>query len=560
MKITNIQNTLRANYIIPQTIKNNYQTQPQNVTTPQYGKLPTTTQYLAFTGGYSLDLAQTVEHLDKLAEKNSGLYPPQIRNWLGMILEEGNKAKQTLISAHKEYFSSLKDCTTLEKIKENFPEFSEVISAKSIEPRDGTLIDRFQKGELEFFDNDEEDLSVQLIKLYWGEGFSLNDLKRYADGQDFYNTMKRLKIPTASRDYGHILKFSDPKYNERLTAEMTEKRLNALDRRAQIQDGEPVYIKRGPLSEEHKQRISEGLKRYWEENPEKVFEMSERQKNFYKANPEKSEELSRVLRKAWNIGGADGIKKALSKFFKGKKVAEFNPENPVEMTKNQSNLMKEFWAKNEWAKKSFSKNMKYAWKKVKEENVKLYDFDITPNAFKEKFFEWAEENGYNLENLDFTFKVNVYHPELCKSDGAELSKYTPRFIDEYSDETNRDRSRMLANTYVLALIKASKDLKNMTASSKANENTADGIRKIRFYIKESLFEQGTGVQRNLKVFDAHEIQAVYKDVLFMCLKLPAPERFLETFNKQLNNAYNFLDKQPNETVMLDRDTILGVLK
>ena len=77
--------------------------------------------------------------------------------------------------------------------------------------------------------------------------------------------MTKLHIPIADRDYGHILKLSDAQYNERLTREMTEKRLAALDRKAQLNDGEPVYIKRGPMSKEHKERISEGLKKYYQQ-------------------------------------------------------------------------------------------------------------------------------------------------------------------------------------------------------------------------------------------------------------------------------------------------------
>ena len=163
--------------------------------------------------------------------------------------------------------------------------------------------------------------------------------------------MKRLGIPRASQDYGHYLKFSDPQYNERLTAEMTEKRMQALDRRAQIQEGEPVHIPRGPLSEQHKKRISEGLKRFHQENPEAVYQMSERQKEFYRQNPERAEELTRVLKKAWGINGGENIRKAMGRFFKGRKIPMFDPENPMSMTKEQSRTMREFWGENPWARK-----------------------------------------------------------------------------------------------------------------------------------------------------------------------------------------------------------------
>lgn len=552
--------------IIPYNVKNqynkgNFKQQTYNTAPPpNSAQIPSTLQYLAFTGGYSMDLGQTIRQLDKLAQKNSSIYPPNIREWAGMIMEEGNKTKDTLISIHKKYFANLKNCFNLNEIKVKFPEFKEVISSGDIKASKGSFLDKFNRGELEFFDNDE-DLSVQLIKLYWGEGFSLNDLKRYADGFDLYHTMKRLNIPTASRDYGHVLKFSDPEYNERLTREMTEKRLAALDRKAQVEEGEPVYIKRGPLSAEHKQKISEGLKKYYQENPEKIYDMSARQKEFYRLNPEKSEEISRVLNKAWNIFGADRIKAALSKFMKSKGVHTFNPENnPVDLPKEQSKLLKQFWGANEWARKSFSKNMEYAWKKVKEDMNKFYLIDITPEGFKKKFFQWAQEKNLNLNHLDFNFKIYKYKHGLDSGNGEEISKYTPKFIDEYSEKINIDQSRLMANSYLLSLINLSKDLKNISKKHNVSQETQKTIKLSRHLIKELLFEQGNGLQRNIKSFDAAEIQDIYKSVLTLFFKLDNAEQFIQLFKKNLDSAYNSVDALQGKPVMLNREMLEGVLK
>lgn len=541
--------------------KGNFKQQTYNTAPPpNSAQIPSTLQYLAFTGGYSMDLGQTIRQLDKLAQKNSSIYPPNIREWAGMIMEEGNKTKDTLISIHKKYFANLKNCFNLNEIKVKFPEFKEVISSGDIKASKGSFLDKFNRGELEFFDNDE-DLSVQLIKLYWGEGFSLNDLKRYADGFDLYHTMKRLNIPTASRDYGHVLKFSDPEYNERLTREMTEKRLAALDRKAQVEEGEPVYIKRGSLSAEHKQKISEGLKKYYQENPEKIYDMSERQKEFYRLNPEKSEEISRVLNKAWNIFGADRIKAALSKFMKSKGVHTFNPENnPVDLPKEQSKLLKQFWGANEWARKSFSKNMEYAWKKVKEDMNKFYLIDITPEGFKKKFFQWAQEKNLNLNHLDFNFKIYKYKHGLDSGNGEEISKYTPKFIDEYSEKINIDQSRLMANSYLLSLINLSKDLKNISKKHNVSQETQKTIELSRHLIKELLFEQGNGLQRNIKSFDAAEIQDIYKSVLTLFFKLDNAEQFIQLFKKNLDSAYNSVDALQGKPVMLNREMLEGVLK
>lgn len=559
MKIYNIT-SYNLQYKKINTDSQNTQIRNEQTKSPQYGKLPSTIQYLAFTGGYSLDLGQTIKQLDKLAQKNSSTYPPNIREWAGMILDEGNKTKETLISIHKKYFANLKECFSLDEIKAKFPEFKDVISSDNAKVSKGSFIDKFQKGELEFFDNDE-DLSVQLIKLYWGEGFSLNDLKKYADGQDLYYTMTKLQIPTANRDYGHVLKFSDPEYNERLTREMTEKRLAALDRKAQMQDGEPVYIKRGPLSAEHRQKISEGLKKFYQQNPERIYDMSERQKEFYRQNPEKSEELTLVLNKAWNIFGADRIKAAMSKFMKSKGVKSFDPErNPIDMPKEQSKLLKQFWGINEWARKSFSKNMEYAWKKVKEDMDKFYLIDITPEGFKEKFYQWTKEKNLNLDHLDFNFKIYKYKHELDTGDGIELSKYTPRFIDEYSEKVHIDQSTVMANTYMLSLMNLSKELKNISKKPNISSETQKTIELSRLLIKELLFEQGTGLERNIRTFDAVQIQEIYRSILNLFLKLDNADKFISLFKKNLDNAYIAVEKLQGKPVILDKNMLEGVLK
>ncbi len=515
MRITNIQPQLIQKYNI-----NEYQARHQQTQIlPQYEeKLPSTQQYLAFTGGYSLNLAQTVKHLDKLAEKNSRIYPPNIREWLGLVLEESSKAKETLITVHKKYFSSLKDCFTLDEIKARFPEFQDVIPASSITPKEGSFIDKFQKGKLEFFDNDE-DLSIQLIKLYWGEGFSLNDLKHYAGGVDLYHTMKKLGIPRASQDYGHYLKFSDPQYNERLTREMTEKRIQALDRRAQLQDGEPVYIPRGPLSRQHKQGISEGLKRFHQENPEAVYQMSERRKEFYRQNPERAEELTRVLKKAWGLQGSENIKKAMSKFFKGRKVAMFDLENPAKMTKEQSEAMRDFWNTNPWAKKTFSKAMKYGWRKVKEENEMIFFVRTSPTQIVE-FVE--DKAGMSRGSLDV---VSKYNPFLRTSS-----------IDEASNEILKKHTNIeglqnvMADTYQMSLFRMVDHFRNLP-----KHKPTHGEQDFEILLK--------GIIYNNKDKNGYKIQTTEEaqQDFIMLAQLAAEskdERLINIVNKSLDEAFD----------------------
>ena len=478
MRITNIQNY----NITPNINTYKYTSRPnkneQSPAAPNT-QLPTTAQYLAFTGGYSLDLAKTIQQLDKLAEKNSSIYPANIREWAGMVLEEGNKAKETLINIHKKYFANLKECFSLDEIKEKFPEFKNTISAENVSAVKDSIVDKFRKGELEYFDNDE-DLTVQLIKLYWGEGFSLNDLKRYAAGQDLYHTMKKLNIPTASRDYGHILKFSDPEYNERLMREMTEKRLAALDRKAQIEQGEPVYIKRGPLSAEHKQRISDGLKKYYQENPEKIYEMSERQKEFYRQNPEKSEELTRVLKKAWNMYGADRIKAALSKFLKGRKIESFDFEtSPEKFNQEQSSALKAFWGLNEWARKAFSKNMKYGWKKVREENETFFTLRSTPTQLTRYIEQKAGMKPGTLNN-DTLFNPYTHKSSIDEAANEICTKYTDI----------KGINNVMADTYQIAVLNIVGTLKD-NRPRKKNKAFDELLALATYTVKNNIAKDGS---------------------------------------------------------------------
>ncbi len=550
-KISNLPSAYNYNNNHTKPIKNTPQeTNSKSEKLP----LPTTKQYLAFTGGYSLDLAETITNLDKLAQKYPDIYPQHIREWAGIILEEGNKQKDTLITIHKKLYENIKECFTLKELKDRFPEFRNVKSAQEISAREGSLLDELQKGNLEYF-NTEEDLSLQIIKLYWGEGFSLNDLKQYTKGKDINHLMEKLNIPKVNRHYGHILKFSDPEYNERLTKQMVQKRIEALDIKAQKADSEPVYIKRGPLSTEHKKHISEGLKRHYQQHPEKIFTMSERQKQFYKDNPEQAELIHRVMVKAWNIFGADRIKQALAKFMKGKNFSELKSsdiESPYTLTREKSKAMQQFWASNEWAKKSFSKNMEYAWKKVQQEQDMFYTVDLTPNLFKQRFFAWAEKQGIDTEKLSFEdLKYYPHKPELNIPKASSVSKYTREFIDSCPG----DESQKMANSYQLSLLKFGKELKSIEKSKESNE-TKEIALYLRKFLHETLFDESrtyNGLPPT-RSYDAQEIQRIYVKTLTTLMD-KHENKLIKRLNQLLNESFIYLDKnwKAGQPLMLSND-------
>lgn len=501
--------------------------QPQQ----SYGTLPSTKQYLSFMGGYSLNLAETIKNLDKLASKDSSIYPKNIREWAGMILESGNKAKDTLINVHKKYYEALKNCTSLEEVKNRFPEFNEVLSDSDVVFSKGSFGESAKAGELECFDKNE-DLSLQILKLYYGEGFSLNDLKKYTDGKDIYHTMKKLNIPLLNRNYGHILKFSDPDYNARLTAEMTYKRRLALDAKAKL-EGEPLYIPRGPLSKEHREHISEGLKKHFRENPERIYQMSDKMKEFYHNNPEKSKELTRVLNKAWNIFGADRIKNAMSQFMKTKGFKSFDPQtNPVDIPKEQSKVLKQFWGSNEWARKAFSKNMEYAWKKIKQENETFYSIRTVPSQLA-SFIE--KKAGLSKGSLNFD---SVYNPYLQTSSVDSLSQ---ELMTKYTDLTGIQD--VMADTYQISILKIYGDLKDMNLKLKPKE-----FRTLKEY---AAFIASNNVERSGRAYKIQTTEEAQHD--YMKLATYASESRNSELIDLVNNA---LDESFEISLSVHKDFIL----
>lgn len=507
-----------------------------------------------FEGGYSINLAETIQKLDKLAAKNSDIYPKNVREWAQMIIEEGNKGKDTLITIHKKLYENIKSCFSLEELKTKFPEFSDVKSASEVDVREGSLLDDIINGKLEYF-NQEEDPALQIIKLYWGEGFSLNDLKTYTNGKDLNYVMEKLNIPKVNRHYGHVLKLSDVEYNERLTKQMAQKRLETMDIRAQQKDGEPVYIKRGPLSAEHRQHISEGLLKYYRENPERLFAMSERQKKFYEDNPEQRDIMHRVMTKAWYMPNTPKLKSALSKYMKQKGFKTFDTDeitSPEKMSKEKSIIMKRFWAENEWARKLISKNMEYSWKKVKEEQDMFYKIDLTPELFKKRFFAWCDKLGIDSTDLSFDdFKFYPHKPELNHCDTSKLNKYTRAFVDACPG----DESQKMANTYQMTLIKFGKALKELD-NAPVSRDTKDLAVTLRVFIHNALFDDTKLIsgQPTPRILDAQEVQAVYVSVTESLMR-HHENRLIKQLLQALNDSYNYLDKnwKAGESIRLSPD-------
>ena len=331
---------------------------------------------------------------------------------------------------------------------------------------------------------------------------------------------------------------------------MTEKRMAALDRKAQEATGEPVYIKRGPLSAEHKKHISEGLQRYYEQNPQAVYNLSERQRKFYEENPDRAELLSRVTTKAWYIFGADKIKTAMTAFMKKQGIKTFDStklENPLAFTKEESSTLKKFWASNEWARKSFSKNMTYAWKKIKEEQTVVYYPRVAPRGFIKKIQDWGRKQNIEIKDENFIAKIDPNNPQNNYLNN-EISKYTRAFVDSTQNE-----STIMANSFFLALLNVNREISKMDLS-KVDKKTRELCKSIQETIKISLFEHpDLPFEKNqFKVLETDEIQYIHGMLRKICLDSFNP-KLSDLFEKQMDKAYDYVSKhyKTNEPIRMN---------
>lgn len=553
---------MKIQKILPNAIKNNYNNiKHENKKFAQNEKtnsfLPSTSQYLAFCGGLSLDL----KHVNSSLEEKE--YPPNIKNLIEAELSKNEQTKKTLYDVHSQHYKGILDCYSLDELKEKYPEFKDTVSVYDIEEyKKGSTVDEFLNGKSKTFSPDE-DLTLQLIKLYWGQGFSLTDLSKYSSetsdteaGVNFYYTMtKKLNIPVMDRHYARVLKLSNKEYNEKFTQEMSMKRIEAKEARQQKLEGEPVTIPSRELTEAHKKRISEGLKKYWETNPEAIYRQTKRQKEFYEKNPQYRERMSWVMDYAWNkTQEGRSIKKYLTKFMK--KHGTISDEKLIlreDLSQADKTLLEEFWKKNAWAKPKMSSAVKQGWEYAKEDIFTLFDgksiegekitFRLLPKKISKEIEKFAKEKKYKIEMHNYGSAVIFKNEFQAKSKWAiDFGKRTAQIADNYYKTQHPGLLDDLTGAKHNAIMIFMYDLEhNPEKLPKALQN--DHTRKMYLTYLDTLhgicplyepFQNYPKMPR--QGMDTKEIDLYFSQIMMFALQLNHLE-LAEYMNKNLDFAY-----------------------
>ncbi len=125
---------------------------------------------------------------------------------------------KSLYEVHKEYYSDLLTCQTLDEAKEKYPEFESVIDSKNVDTAklDKTsCLYKISQGKYEGLSLDN--LSLDLLKKYYGEAIGTKNVQEYRDiaRPTTHKLFEQLGIKRLDSEYSHILGKSNPDVMEK---------------------------------------------------------------------------------------------------------------------------------------------------------------------------------------------------------------------------------------------------------------------------------------------------------------------------------------------------------
>ncbi len=497
---------------------------------------------VSFTGGVSVDLGESIKNLDEYQGKHQDeqVYPPGVREAAQEIIDKGNPYKWTLVDVHKDVFGRLEAEGSLEKIKEieEFrPLFDEVEPADNVQGQTDSLLERMKRGEFETFNPGKNEISVDLIRLLYAEGFSTTDLKKYTDGTDIYHTAhNKLKIPLLNSHYAHMLKLSDKDYNERLIHVIQETRKDNAER-AKQEGIEPVFIRKTGGKEAAVDTAVE-LEKYFEEKPTEVYGQSENQRWFYKEHPEIAAKLTDLILIAWGGEKHSNLTSRMKKHFEkaGVKDIQIKDLDPFEITSENADILKGFWDKNPWAIKAFSEKLKtLRANEIPEKTPKTtsdgYLFKILPSGLVVDFVNWKKTRGI--------FEQGFYNPFMGNDGGVQDSdryKATQNLLSKFfKGHNNANSSRMLK-----ANLSTVEDLLNAFKTGEIKDvlGLENEIRIFLSSVSGPRYDEETdSVHEHIS---SNEAEALYQSIAKACItngRKEGAKEILDFLYKRLDENY-----------------------
>lgn len=257
-----------------------------------------------------------------------------------------------LCDIHKDFYSGLLDCTTLDEAKQLYPEFIDVIDASKLPEKEynGTL-KRIAKGELE--GASLEDLSLELLKKHYGQSLGYAKKESYwgIDPKSNQNLFAKLNINTLNREYFITISRETPE-RRAICSQNTKK----LWQDSEYREGRSEDAKKRWQRSDYREKTVASIKQLWED-PAKREAQAEAMRKMHAqegfeekriagikkgwADPERRVELTELIRQSSAIRWADPEQRAKMSAFMLEKWQD--PEYREKICSGISERMIERW-------------------------------------------------------------------------------------------------------------------------------------------------------------------------------------------------------------------------
>ena len=219
--------------------------------------------------------------LKYIIEKHSALIPERVLNEAKKILNSGNN--KDLIDIHKEIYSPLLNCKSLEEAKLLFPEFNDM-KKEVIFSRESVYTKNYRE-------NCKGEFALDILREYWANLKTLDYIAKkynYKSRNSFQWILDKINLPKINRCYSTLLKASNIEGNKLIASKTTawnslhpdlmlkkNKRAAQFCKTEEYKKAQAVrMIERDKVHPERKEKIGRVSKRTWELCPDVKEEMS----------------------------------------------------------------------------------------------------------------------------------------------------------------------------------------------------------------------------------------------------------------------------------------------
>ena len=298
----------------------------------------------SFEGKKSIDL-------NYILKKRSNLLPPRVYEKVVAIVNSNPQKMPTLMEVHKEIYSPLLECKTLDEAKEIFSEFYNVRKAEGTFKRNRGNIKKLKmNGAL------QDNLSLKLLQDVWVNLKSQDEIAEELGlkGRSALGwVLKKINFAGYSSNYRTLLMSSNPETRAVIAAKTTAWNACHPDLMYKKNKYAAQFCKTPEYRKEHSKRMIE----YDNSHPERRAKIREFDLAVWQKVPE--------IRKAMSEFAA--LQDPFTKTVIKKEISHI-ALNPCEI-RVRKNFYKRFWQANPDLRKKF----KEAFKQVKEERALLKD-------------------------------------------------------------------------------------------------------------------------------------------------------------------------------------------